>query len=94
VFAVEQQQVSEGDGGEGGLLQEEGQLLETLRGLCVHVQQSLVVQRHRVQLLPEPTRTECVRPSSVALIIFRLDCSYSSISTTHLINYLIRQLKK
>ena len=30
VFAVEQQQVSEGDGGEGGLLQQEGQLLKTL----------------------------------------------------------------
>lgn len=57
VFAVEQQQVPEGDWGEGGLLQQESQLLKTLRRLCVHVQQSLVVERHRVQLLPKHTHT-------------------------------------
>lgn len=51
VFAVKQQQVSKGDGREGRLLQQEGQLLETLRRLRVHVQQSLVVECHWVQLL-------------------------------------------
>lgn len=51
VFAVEQQQVCKGDGREGRLLQQEGQLLEALRWPGVHVDQSLVVESHWVQLL-------------------------------------------
>lgn len=59
MFAVEQQQVPEGDGREGGLLQQEGQLLETLRRRCVHVQQGLVVESHWVQFLPKHTNLTC-----------------------------------
>lgn len=51
VFAVEQQQVCKGDRREGRLLQQEGQLLKTLWWFCVHVQQSLVVESHWIQLL-------------------------------------------
>lgn len=51
IFAVEQQQVCKGDGREGRLLQQEGQLLKTLGWFCVHVQQSLVVESHWIQLL-------------------------------------------
>lgn len=58
MLAIEQQQVSKGDGGEGGLMQEEGQLFEALRWTRVHVQQSLVVECHRVKLLPKHTHAE------------------------------------
>lgn len=51
VFAVKQQQVSEADRREGGLLHEEGELLEAFGGPGVHVHEGLVVQGHRVQLL-------------------------------------------
>lgn len=64
VFAVEQQQVSKGDPGEGGHLQEEGQLLEAFRRLGVDVYQSLVVQSHCVQLLNKQKYSEYIHSYS------------------------------
>lgn len=51
VFTVEQQQVAEGSGRKRVLLQEEGEFLEALGRLGVHVHEGLVVERDRVELL-------------------------------------------
>mmetsp|Transcript_52003 Transcript_52003/g.105969 ORF Transcript_52003/g.105969 Transcript_52003/m.105969 type:complete len:428 (-) Transcript_52003:371-1654(-) len=51
VFAVEEEEVAEGLGGEGGLADEPVHLLEACRRVLLHVHQRQIVQRHRVELL-------------------------------------------
>lgn len=51
VFTVEQEQVAEGGGREGALLQEESQLLKAFCRLGVHVHEGLVVKGDGVELL-------------------------------------------
>ena len=60
VLAVQEEQVAEGLRGEGVLLEQELQLLEALGRLAIRVQQGLVVQGDRVELLLGPTKE--IRP--------------------------------
>jgi len=69
VLAVEEQQVGEGLGGKGRVLDEEVELAEALRGQALHVHQRRVVQRHRVELLLASGRHVAERLSGGVVVL-------------------------